>query len=408
MSLNASSLYLDANATLPLWPFVKETLKESLDFYGNPSSVHRSGRFMRRRVEEVREKIARSLGVQSAQVIFNSGATEANTTVLRTYEPHNVFLGSGEHPSVSQVYAEAKRIPLTPQGHLDLHWLQEALQKHCEHRAVEKGGAGPLTLISVAYANHETGILQPLKEVVALAQRYGARVHTDAAQVWRKHPLSFKDLGVDYMSLSGHKIGAPQGIGALVVGEEAPLNPLLLGGGQERRRRSGTENVLGILGMGAALDSCTPALWETMRPLRDTLERSIAHEHGEALVFPECVERLPHVSSLRMPGVDQQKQVMAFDLRNIAISAGSACSSGKIEPSPVFQAMGKKADDIIRISLPYSTTLEDVHYFVSVWKELCSAMGSGYGPEGGYGNGKENGNGSRLEPGHRPEGGSHV
>jgi cysteine desulfurase len=357
-----NSTYLDYNATAPVRPEVVGAMRATLERTGNPSSVHRCGREARRALEHARALVATMVGAAPAQVVFTSGGTEANNQALRNARGA-VLVSAIEHDSVLEAVPDAPRIPVDAEGRVDLGALERALAR-----------AAP-ELVSVMLANNETGVIQPVREAVELARRHGARVHCDAAQAGGKLAVEITGLGVDLLTLSAHKFGGPPGVGALVVREGLEPEPLLRGGGQERRWRAGTENLPGIVGFGRACElAMADADWgRRTGALRDRLEARIAALAPAARVFGRRAERLPNTSCLTMLGVGNQTQLIAFDLAGIAVSTGSACSSGKVGPSHVLAAMGIGPDDAasaIRVSLGWASTPDDVDRFVDAWSRL--------------------------------------
>jgi cysteine desulfurase len=354
--------YLDYNATAPVRPAVIEAMRDALGHTGNPSSVHGFGRRARRALEEAREGIAALVGVAPDRVILTSGGTEANNQALHSLVgPH--VISAVEHDSVLGAAPDALRLPVDSAGRILLDGLPERLER-----------ARP-AMVSVMLANNETGVLQPVAEVAAIAGRCGALVHCDAVQGAGKVPVDMDELGVDMLSLSAHKLGGPQGIGALVVREGIDPAPLLRGGGQERRWRAGTENLSGAIGFGLACRLALEDISFTTRvgALRDELEARILKVAPAARVFGREAVRLCNTSCLAMPGVANQTQLMAFDLEGIAVSTGSACSSGKVGPSHVLAAMGvpeAEASSAIRVSLGWASEAADVDRFIGAWTRL--------------------------------------
>jgi cysteine desulfurase len=337
--------YLDYNATAPVKPEVVEAIREALERTGNPSSVHRFGRAARRALERAREAAAAMVGAAPVQVVFTSGGTEANNQALCGF-PGSVVVSSLEHDSVLAAVPDADRAAVDEEGRVDLARLDQQLAKKAP------------ALVSVMLANNETGVLQPVREVVEVAHRHGARVHCDAVQAGGKQRIDMAELGVDLLTLSAHKLGGPQGVGALIVGAGIEPALLLRGGGQERRWRPGTENLPGIVGFGRA---CELAMADTdwrrrTGDLRDRLETRITTIAPTARVFGRSAERLPNTSCLTMPGVSNQTQLIEFDLAGIAVSTGSACSS--------------VAATAIRVSFGWASTSDDVERFVEVWGRL--------------------------------------
>ncbi|MFT5180584.1 MAG: cysteine desulfurase [Alphaproteobacteria bacterium] len=358
-------VYLDYNATAPLRSEVASAMISAYELCGNASSVHRFGRLARRAVEDARETIAAVIDAAPAEIVFTSGGTEANNLALRGSE-RPVFMSAIEHDSVRGAPDEASVIRIDQDGVVDLHHLEELLS-----------AAGAPALVSVMLANNETGVVQPIGQVVALAQRFGALVHCDGVQALGKMPLSFAALGVDMMSLSAHKLGGPQGVGALIVRDGIDVAPLLRGGGQERSRRAGTENVAGISGFGAAaalVEQTVEAAPELER-LRDDIETRVRAAVPDSVIYGARSPRLPNTSCIGLPGVSNEVQVMTLDLAGVAISAGSACSSGKLTPSHVLQAMGaddEAAASAIRVSLGWQTSAGDGDRFVEAWSALAN------------------------------------
>lgn len=357
--------YLDYNASAPIRPQAAAAVSRALSITGNASSVHGFGRRARACLEDAREAVAALVQAPPAAVIFTSGGTEANTLALHgLVHGRRVLVSAGEHPSVLNALPGRVHVPLTGDGVIDLAALEGAL------------AADPQpALISVMLANNETGVIQPIAAVVELARRFSALVHCDAVQAAGKITVDMTDLGVDCLSLSGHKIGGPQGVGALIAGETLALAPVLLGGGQERRRRAGTENLPGIAGFAAAADAAGADLDDAPRiaALRDDLERRACEVAPAIFILGADAPRLPNTSCIALPGWPAETQVMGLDLAGVAVSAGSACSSGKVAPSHVLRAMG--ADDAvagsaIRVSLGWASAAADVDHFIQAWGDL--------------------------------------
>ncbi len=359
---NAASSYLDFNATTPLLPQVEAAVREALSVMGNPSSVHAAGRRARALVEDAREQIAAQTGAAPAEVIFTSGGTEANALALKGSHHASVIVSGIEHASVLAAAPGAITVPATPHGVIDLNALEAAL----------KGAPRP-ALVAVMLANNETGVLQPLDQVVALAKSYGAFVHCDAVQAFGKVPVDFS-IGVDSLSLSAHKVGGLKGVGALIF--RGDLTAQISGGGQERRRRAGTENVLGIISFGASAREVPRLLEEAtrIRALRDDLETEARRGAAGVRIYGADAPRLANTTCLSLAELTSETQVMRLDLAGIAVSAGSACSSGKIAPSHVLLAMGvapEEARCAIRVSLGWSTTQDDIARFMEAWRPLA-------------------------------------
>ncbi|NIA68796.1 cysteine desulfurase [Pelagibius litoralis] len=356
--------YLDYNATAPLRPEALDAMTRAVAEPGNASSVHAAGRRARRLVEEAREKVAALAAVDPRWVIFTSGGTEANNLALGGLAAGPRLVSATEHDSVLQAAPQAERLAVRPDGQIDLDALEEALRG-------QPAGA----LVSVMLANNETGVLQPMEAVVERAKAAGALVHCDAVQAAGKLPLDMVRLGVDCMTLSSHKLGGPPGVGALLCRDNLPLTPLLQGGGQERQRRPGTENLPGIAGFGAAAEAALRDLPQvgSIAGLRDSLETGAQTIAPEVRVFGAESARLANTSCLALAGMAAETQIMALDLAGVAVSAGAACSSGKVRPSHVLTAMGASAGEAasaIRVSLGWRSSTDDVDRFLAAWGDL--------------------------------------
>jgi cysteine desulfurase len=356
-------IYLDHNATTPLRPEAIEVMRESMQWFGNPSSVHSHGRLARRRVEDAREQVARLIGADPANIIFTGSGTEANALALRGTGRRRVLISAVEHASVRDALEYVEVIPVDGDGLVRLDALADMLADSDEP-----------TLVSVMLANNETGVLQPMSDIAALARGHGALVHCDAVQAAGKIAVDAGALGVHLLSISAHKLGGPAGVGALVVDPAVPLSALLRGGGQERGRRAGSENILGIVGFGAAAQAAA-RLGDSgkLAALRDGLERRLKAMCPSARVYGTSPARLPNTSCIGMPGVAAETQVIAFDLASVSVSAGAACSSGKVQTSHVLKAMGVGDDlarNAIRVSMGWTTNAADVDRFVEVWSSI--------------------------------------
>ena len=351
----AASTYLDHNATSPLRPVALDAMVEALQAGGNPSSIHKPGRAARGRVDRARKQVAGLVGALPAEVVFTSGGTEANNMALRGHE--RVLVSAIEHESVLKAVPDAGRIPVDGNGVIDLAALERML-------------ADRPALVSVMFANNETGVIQPIAEVVRLARAAGVLVHCDAVQAAGKVPVDLHGLGVDYLSLSAHKLGGPTGVGALVVRAGAPFATDRVGGGQESNRRAGTENVAGIAGFGAAAEAAGDGV--DVAALRDRIEASLPGK-----VYGAVAPRLTNTTCISMPDVKAETQVMALDLAGVAVSAGSACSSGKVTRSAVLTAMGieaSEAETAIRISCGWNTVFEDIDRLIAAWQGLYTRV----------------------------------
>jgi len=358
--------YLDYNASAPMPQDVCDAVAAAARQCGNPSSVHAYGRKARAIVEEARQAVAAAVGAAPAQVTFTSGATEANAIALRRCGRPRVLASAVEHESVLNAVAGVERIPVDGDGIVDLDALRASLSER-----------GDQTVVSVMLANNETGVIQPIADVVAIAAESGALVHCDAVQGPGRIAVDFAALGVDFMALSAHKLGGPKGVGALIAREAGLLSAETTGGGQERGLRGGTENTIGIAGFGAAAKRLadSQARMGGIETLRDTLEARVKQLAPSAIVAGAGATRLPNTSCILLPGVTSEAQVMALDLAGVAISAGSACSSGKITPSHVLMAMGMpetQAGCAIRVSMGPETVPADVDAFLDAWGKLAA------------------------------------
>jgi cysteine desulfurase len=372
-------VYLDWNATAPLRPEARQAMAVAWEVAGNPSSVHAEGRQARRLVEDARAAISAAVGARPQDVVFTSGGTEANALALTpglrrsAGEPVRRLLVSAiEHPSVlsgGRFSSEAiGTIQVTGSGLIDLDHLRRLL------------AAGPPALVSVMLANNETGALQPVGEVADIVHEAGGLLHVDAIQALGKVPFDINSMKADLVTLSGHKIGGPKGVGALVLAEDVQgLEPQLRGGGQELGRRAGTENVAGIAAFGAAARAAIAALHgdaARLRGLRDRLEKGLLQTPG-MIVFSDDAPRLPNTTLFTVPGLKAETAVIGFDLGGIAVSSGSACSSGKVQPSHVLEAMGfgkELAQGAVRLSLGWSSSEADIDLALQAWRKLADAL----------------------------------
>ena len=363
-------VYLDWNATGKLRPQAHAAVVAALDVTGNPSSIHAAGRAARRLVEAAREQVAALVGAKPRQVVFTSGGTEANALALSPSLGGALLVSAIEHPSVRSGgrFPAVTELAVTPDGIVDLAPLATSL-------------AGcPRPLVSLMLANNETGVVQPIYEAARLVHAAGGLLHVDSVQGPGRIACDFKALDADLMTLSGHKIGGPQGVGALIVREGLNPAPLTRGGGQERGARPGTENVAAIAGFGAAAAAVAHA-WKDeaahMAGLRDTLEAGLKAVAPEVVIFGAGQPRLPNTTLFAVPGMKAETAVIAFDLDGGAVSSGAACSSGKVSPSHVLAAMGielKLAQGAVRVSLGHTTTARDVESFLNAWAKLSEGL----------------------------------
>ena len=357
-------VYLDFNATAPARPEVVDAVAATLAEGGNASSVHGVGRAARARVENARDKLAALVGMPPESVIFTASGTEANNQALRCCGRMRVIVSAIEHESVQQARAGAATAPVTGDGVVDLDALEALL-------AADDAPA----VVSLMLANNETGVIQPVAEAASLARRYGALVHCDAVQAGGKIPIDMAALGVDFLTLSAHKMAGPQGVGALIVRARDNIGRFVHGGGQEAGLRAGTENVAGIAGFGVAAELAAEGLadFAGLADLRDDLERRVKAAAAGVVVFGEARARLPNTAKFATPELSSETQVMGLDLAGVAISAGSACSAGKVEPPYVLRAMAVP-DELslcaVRVSLGWSTQPADIDRFVEAWQAL--------------------------------------
>jgi cysteine desulfurase len=367
--------YLDWNATTPLRAEARAAMASAWDLPGNPSSVHAEGRQARHLVEETRTVIAGALGALPRNVVFTSGGTEANALALSPglssgsgLPVKRLLMSAIEHISVLAggrfPHDMIATVPVSRSGTIDLNVLRAML------------ASGPPALVSLMAANNETGAVQPVPEAAAIVHDAGGLLHVDAIQALGKIPFNLSALGADLVSLSAHKIGGPKGVGAVVTADGVTgLAPLLRGGGQERGRRAGTEHVAGIAGFGAAAKAAIAAMAADARrieALRNRLEAGLS-EHPEVTVFSVDIQRLPNTILFTAPGLKAETAVIGFDLEGVAVSSGSACSSGKVQPSHVLQAMGvssEQAQGAVRLSLGWSTSDGDVDRCLEAWRKL--------------------------------------
>ena len=366
----ANRVYLDHNASEPLRPAAKLAMIAALDIVGNSSSVHGEGRLARGMMEAAREKVAALVNAKPSEIVFSSGATEANNWVMA--QPFDtIFVAGIEHDSIlAAARANGARLimlPVNGYGRLELDDFA---------RLIRAQGALGRAVVSVQLANNETGVIQDVAAIASLAHEHDILVHTDAAQAPGRIPVDFAGLGVDLLSISAHKLGGPKGAGALVIRDRLDLVPLLLGGGQERRRRAGTENLPSIASFGAAAEEAAASLKGAARiaELRDALAAELIALTPGAVAIATAAPRLPNTLAIAVPGMRAETLVIRFDLAGIAISAGSACSSGKVGASHVLEAMGlprEIAEGAIRISLGAATTAKDIAIFKAAWKAIA-------------------------------------
>lgn len=366
-------IYADYNATAPVRPEAKTAMMAALEVGANPSSVHGPGRAARKLLETARAQVSRAIGARAQDVVFTSGGTEANALALNGVVAQldgncTLLVSAIEHEAVLKNAGYAG-VPMetayvTGEGVIDLDWLRDRLAQW----EAQRDGTPILALMM---ANNETGVIQPVAEAAAMVRDAGGLTHCDAVQGLGKIMVNVNLLGVDYLALSAHKVGGPQGVGALWVRSGAPLKPVLFGGGQERSLRSGTENLSGIAGFGAATEVAVrdmPKL-QALAPLRDQMESRL-HKEAGVTVFGANADRLPQTSNFAIPGFRAETQVMAMDLAGVAVSSGSACSSGKVKRSLVLGAMGvpdELSDSAIRVSFGWDSQPGDFERVADAW-----------------------------------------
>ncbi len=356
----------DYNATAPLRPEAASAIAEALGVVGNPSSVHAFGRAARRIVEDARERVAALIGASPAEIVFTSGGTEANGLALGGTGRGRILVSAIEHDSILACAGSGDRIAVDTDGILAAAALDSRIQRRADD-----------ALVSVMLANNETGAIQPVPELAGRIHAASALFHCDAVQAAGKIAVDVRALDVDLMSLSAHKLGGPKGVGALYVSERITLSAQLRGGGQERGRRAGTENVAGIAGFGAAAAAARRDLADCARlaTLRDRLAAEVTRAYPQAFICARRSARLPNTSCIALPGFASETQVMALDLDGVAVSAGSACSSGKIRVSHVLAAMGappEHAASAIRVSLGWGTAPTDIDRFLEAWRSMAA------------------------------------
>lgn len=368
-------IYFDYNASAPMRADVREVMLAAISAPANASSIHSFGRAGRKWVEDARAQVAALVGAAAKQVIFNSGATEGNNTVLRAFMGKRILISAGEHASIYQtgVGMGAETIPLLPNGVIDL----SAFEKLC-------GTGTPPTLVSVMLVNNETGVINPIVDVVKIARAHGAITHVDCVQAAGKILIDMAQFGADFITLSAHKIGGPQGVGALIMsdGQVTCIAPpvLLSGGGQERSLRAGSENIAGIAGFGAAAMNAVQDLVTFPQKLgawRDQLENMLRASSPRVHIHGLDAPRVANTICFSVDQMDAQTMLINLDLAGVALSSGSACSSGKVKASHVLSAMHVPSSQItgaLRISLGYATTQEEIEGFTAIWHNMILRM----------------------------------
>lgn len=375
-----SRAYLDHNASAPLLPAARAAVVAALDIAANPSSVHGEGRAARKLIEDARRDVAALVGARAEHVVFTSGATEAATTLLTpewrmgkgSVRMSRLYVSAADHPCVlngGRFSADkVLRLGVGGDGVIDVAALKQALAGHDR--------AEGLPLIAIHAANNETGVIQPFAEIAALVKAAGGIMVLDAVQAAGRIPLDMSQGCADHLILSSHKIGGPKGAGAIVAIADLMMPaPLVTGGGQEKGHRGGTENLPAIAGFGVAARDALAGLVaiDKVRALRDRLEEMVVRFAPDAEIFGNSTERLANTTFFAIPGVKAETAQIAFDLAGVALSAGSACSSGKVGPSHVLKAMGF-ADNLgaLRVSLGHSTTEVEIEQFATALAALLA------------------------------------
>jgi len=363
--------YLDHNASTPLRAEARAAMLRALDTAGNPSSVHAEGRAVRGIIEGAREQVAQLVNAKPSEVVFTSGASEANNWVMAA--AWEVICVSGiEHDSVlapaRRSGAKLVELSVSDAGVVDLQAAAE--------QVTNAARASGRVLVSLMMANNETGVIQPVAEAAALAHEHGAVVHVDAVQTPGRIAVDFAALGADTLALSAHKIGGPRGVGALIVRDLLDLPVFITGGGQERRRRGGTENVIGIAGFGAAAEAAAREVDRCAHVgrLRATLEDGVMRATPAAVIIGKTAPRIANTSCIALPGKAAETLVIKLDLEGVAVSAGAACSSGKVGASHVLEAMGLAPEirrSAIRVSLGPQTQSKDIAAFQAAWEKAA-------------------------------------
>ncbi len=365
--------YLDYNATAPLKPEARQAVLAAMDRAGNPSSVHQDGQAARAILSRARRQAAALAGRSESEVIFTSGATEANNLAISGFappaEPKRILASAVEHPSVLEVSDSIEPIPVRASGDVDPEALKRRLRDQDARR----------TLVSVMAVNNETGVIQPIEELADIAHDAGALFHSDCVQAAPHLELAPLAAVSDIITLSAHKLGGPRGVGALIAKEHVVFTPAQRGGGQERRVRSGTEALEAVAGFGAvcAAQPTYAARGPALLAMRDRMETEVRRIAPNSLIVGADAPRAPHTANIALPGASAETQVMALDLAGVSVSAGSACSSGKIAASHVLTAMGfdaGTAGSAIRVSLGWATEEADIDRFLDAYEKMVHRL----------------------------------
>jgi cysteine desulfurase len=377
--MNGHRAYLDYNASAPLLPEARAAMLATLDRSANPSSVHGEGREARRAVEQARRDVAALAGTKPEHVVFTSGATEAASTLLTPdwsmgradLRMSTLYVSAADHPCLLNggrfAPERVTRIGVEENGICDLATLAAALAAHRRDEG--------LPLVAIHLANNETGVIQPVHEIAAIVKAAGGVLVLDAVQAAGRIPLALSDGLADYLILSAHKIGGPAGVGAIVAASDLMMpKPLVTGGGQEKGHRAGTENLAGIAGFGAAARVALEGLDSTgaVAAMRDGIEATILSLAPDAEIFGQAVPRLANTTFFAIPGLKAETAQIGFDLAGVAVSAGSACSSGRVGPSHVLKAMGHADAGGLRVSIGRGTTSDDIDLFASALSQMLA------------------------------------
>lgn len=373
-------IYLDYNATAPLHKnVIKKIQNLKFEEFGNPSSVHKIGRNSKKIVEEVRRNILSILKAKNYDLIFTSGATESNNLAIKGFIKKNniktIFSLHTEHASVIDVVKnldiEKKFFNINSNGNVNLKEIDELISKQ----------TSPF-LVSIMFANNESGIIHPINEIAKIVRKYKGIIHCDGVQGLGKIEIDLDSLDVDLFSISSHKIGGPTGVGALLINTRNNISPEITGGGQEKNLRSGTENFLGIVGFGEVINevnNLAKICNSEIKNNRDLLEANLKKLSNEIKIFGEDTNRLANTCYFAYPSMTSENQVIALDQKGIYVSSGAACSSGKVEPSHVLKAMQvdeKYIHSAIRVSLGWDSTKEQIETFFNIWKSDCFKNGA--------------------------------
>ena len=354
------AIYLDYNATTPIRDEVKQRMIEVMGPPLNSSSVHSYGRKAKSYLQNARNSVANLINANNDQIVFTSGGTEANSMIMQSSK--HPLISSVEHDAVMSSSSSPEFIEVNSDGVVNLDKLEARINS-----------TNP-DMISVMWANNETGVIQPINEIVEIAKKFKIHVHCDAVQAVGKIKIDFKSSGLNSMAISSHKIGGPVGVGALVLSDPFKINPIIFGGGQERGHRSGTENLIGIVGLGSASDlvSRDCELINNIRSKQKQFEGLLKNNLSNIKIFGDNVERLPNTTCIYMPHLEADAQVIALDLEGYAVSAGSACSSGKVKSSHVLKAMNAEfaANKSIRISSGWQNNQNDLEKLAHTYIEL--------------------------------------